>query len=176
MGMKLRAEHGLSGLYKKPCFGYKKNDEGNLIPDEEQSKIVKRIYELYLSGTSIIGIINTLAEEQIPSPHGSKTWSKKTISTILTNAKYTGNVQVLKSDPGRNSYCMWDAHEAIVSMEDFAQVQKEIDRRTRKRRKYESAASAFVKEINWSETINNIGQVELRQEDHEINWPEPEGQ
>ena len=176
MGMKLRAEHGLSGLYKKPCFGYKKNDEGNLIPDEEQSKIVKRIYELYLSGTSIIGIINTLAEEQIPSPHGSKTWSKKAISTILTNAKYTGNVQVLKSDPGRNSYCMWDAHEAIVSMEDFAQVQKEIDRRTRKRRKYESAASAFVKEINWSETINNIGPVELRQEDHEINWPEPEGQ
>ena len=176
MGMKLRAEHGLSGLYKKPCFGYKKNDEGNLIPDKEQSKIVKRIYELYLSGTSIIGIINTLAEEQIPSPHGSKTWSKKTISTILTNAKYTGNVQVLKSDPGRNSYCMWDAHEAIVSMEDFAQVQKEIDRRTRKRRKYESAASAFVKEINWSETINNIGPVELRQEDHEINWPEPEGQ
>ena len=62
------------------------------------------------------------------------------------------------------------------SMEDFAQVQKEIDRRTRKRRKYESAASAFVKEINWSETINNIGPVELRQEDHEINWPEPEGQ
>ena len=56
----------------------------------------------------------------------SKTWSKKTISTILTNAKYTGNVQVLKSDPGRNSYCMWNAHEAIISREDFAQVQKEI--------------------------------------------------
>ena len=29
MGMKFRAEHGLSGLYKKPCFGYKKNDKGN---------------------------------------------------------------------------------------------------------------------------------------------------
>ena len=62
---------------------------------------------------------------------------KKTISTILTNAKYTGNVQVLKSNPGRNSYCMWDAHEAIVSMEDFEQEQKEIERRTKKKRKYE---------------------------------------
>ena len=175
MGMKFRAEHGLSGLYKKPCFGYKKNDKRNLVPDEKQAEIVKRIYELYLSGTSIIGIINTLAEEQIPSPHGSKTWSKKTISTILTNAKYTGNVQVLKSDPGRNSYCMWDAHEAIISREDFAQVQKEIERRTKKKRKYESAASALVKEINWSEPINHTGPAELKQENREINWQEPEG-
>ena len=125
MGMKFRAENGLSGLYKKPCYGYKKNDEGNLVPDEKQAEIVKRIYKLYLSGTSIIGIINTLAEEKIPSPKGSETWSKKTISSILTNVKYTGNVQVLKSDPSRNSYCMWDSHEAIVSMEDFTKVQKE---------------------------------------------------
>lgn len=162
MGMKFHAESGSSGLYKKPCFGYKKNDEGNLVPDDEQAAIVKRIYELYLSGASIIAIINTLAEDKIPSPKGSGTWSKKTISTILTNAKYTGNVQVLKSDPGRNSYCMWDAHEAIVSMEDFAQVQKEVERRTKKKRKYESAASALVKEINWKEPINSTGPAELR--------------
>ena len=174
MGMKFRAEHGLSGLYKKPCFGYKKNDEGYLVPDEKQAPIVKRIDELYLSGTSIIGIIKTLAEEKIPSPTGRETWSKKTITTILTNAKYTGNVQVLKSNPGRSSYCMWDTHEALISREDFAQVQKEIDRRTKKKRKYESSASALVKEINWSQPINHTGPVELRLEDHEINWPESE--
>ena len=174
MGMKFRAEHGLSGLYKKPCFGYKKNDEGYLVPDEKHAPIVKRIDELYLSGTSIIGIIKTLAEEKIPSPTGRETWSKKTITTILTNAKYTGNVQVLKSNPGRSSYCMWDTHEALISREDFAQVQKEIDRRTKKKRKYESSASALVKEINWSQPINHTGPVELRLEDHEINWPESE--
>lgn len=175
MGMKYRAESGLSGLYKKPCFGYKKNGEGNLVPDDEKAAIVKRIFELYLSGASIIAIINTLEEDKIPSPKGSGTWSKKTISTILTNAKYTGNVQVLKSNPGRNSYCMWDAHEAIVSMEDFEQVQKEIEWRTKKKRKYESAASALVKEINWSEPINYTGPAELKQENREINWQEPEG-
>jgi hypothetical protein len=27
---------------------------------------------------------------------------------------------------------MWDAHEAIIPMEDFARVQKEIERRTKK--------------------------------------------
>ena len=28
MGMKSRAEQGLSGLYKRPCFGYKKDHAG----------------------------------------------------------------------------------------------------------------------------------------------------
>ena len=73
------------------------------------------------------------------------------------------------SNPGRSSYCMWDTHEALISREDFAQVQKEIDRRTKKKRKYESSASALVKEINWSQPINHTGPVELRLEDHEIN-------
>ena len=54
-------------------------------------------------------------------------------------------------------------------MEDFEQVQKEIERRTKKKRKYESAASSLVKEINWKEPINSTGPAESRQEDHEIN-------
>ena len=53
--------------------------------------------------------------------------------------------------------------------------QKEIERRTKKKRKYESAASALVKEINWSEPINHTGPAELKQENREINWQEPEG-
>jgi hypothetical protein len=28
---------------------------------------------------------------------------------------------------------MWDAHEAIIPMEDFARVQKEIERRTKEK-------------------------------------------
>ena len=28
MGIKFRAEQGLSGLYKRPCFGYKKDHAG----------------------------------------------------------------------------------------------------------------------------------------------------
>ena len=54
-------------------------------------------------------------------------------------------------------------------------MQKEIERRTKKKRKYESAASALVKKINWKEPINSTGTAGSRQEDHEINWPEPEG-
>ena len=130
---------------------------------------------MYLSGASIIGIINTLAEEKIPSPKGGETWSKKTISTILTNAKYAGSVQVLKSDPGRNSYCMWDAHEAIISKKDFALVQKEIERRTKKKRTHASAASTLIESIGWPEPITrDLTDVQNSETDREINWPGPE--
>ena len=175
MGMKFRAEQGLSGLYKRPCFGYKKNADGNLIPDEEQAVIVRRIYEMYLSGASIISIINTLAEKKIPSPKGSETWSKKTISTILTNSKYIGSVQILKSDPGQTSYCMWDTHEAIISKEEFVQVQKEIDRRTKKKRTHASAASSLIESIDWRDPIRGSHtDVPNSEADREINWSEPE--
>ena len=176
MGLKHCAECGSSGLYKKPCFGYKKNVAGDLIPDEKQAEIVKRIFEMYLSGVSIDGIAKTLEQENIPSPKGSSFWAKKTISLILTNVKYTGNVQILKSDSGRDTYCMWDAHEAIISRDDFAQVQKEIDRRTRKKRKSESAASNLVRSIDWAEPISSS--TSQRSQNSEqvrtINWPEPE--
>lgn len=176
MGLKYCAESGSSGLYKKPCFGYKKNDAGDLIPDEKQAEIVKRIFEMYLSGVSIDGIAKTLEQENIPSPKGSSFWARKTISLILTNVKYTGNVQILKSDSGRDSYCMWDAHEAIISRDDFAQVQKEIDRRTRKKRKFESAASTLVRTIDWSEPISSSPSQysQSSEQTREIKWPEPE--
>ena len=170
LGLKYRAENGLSGLYKKPCFGYKKNENGDLVQDSYQAAVVRKIYELYLSGLSFEGLIGKLAKEGIPSPHGCEKWSKKAIETILTNIKYTGNVEVLKTDPGRASYCMCEAHEAIISTEEFAQVQSEIVKRSKRKRKVKSAANIFVDEINWSEPF---GDVPIPNLEHEINYPEP---
>lgn len=173
MGLRFCAERGSSGLYKKPCFGYRKNEDGNLILDEKQAVIVKRIYELYLSGASIDGIIKTLEQENIPSPKGSNSWPKKTISLILTNAKYTGNTQIMKSDLSQGSYCLSDSHEAIISKDDFAQVQKEIERRAKKKRQFESAASSLVRTINWAEPISSSSSQDLERV-LTINWPDPE--
>ena len=149
LGLQYRAEDHSNGLFKRRCFGYKKNEDGNLVPDHEQATIVKMIYALYLSGASIISIINTLAQENIPSPKGSKVWSKKSVSTILTNLKYTGNVDILKTDTSRGSYILSDMHEAIISLEDFAQVQKEITRRSKKKRKYDRTAELYLKTIEY---------------------------
>ena len=48
MGLRFRAESGESGLYRKPCYGYKKNDQGELICDAYQAAVVSHIFELYL--------------------------------------------------------------------------------------------------------------------------------
>ena len=80
MGLRFRAESGESGLYRKPCYGYKKNDQGELICDAYQAAVVSHIFELYLDGKSYSGIIDALAEEHIPSPRGSERWSKNGLS------------------------------------------------------------------------------------------------
>ncbi len=147
LGLKYRAESGDSGLYNRACYGYKKNEEGKLIPDLDQAAVVHRIYESYLDGKSFSAIIEELAADHIPSPKGSERWSKKAVETILTNTKYTGHAEILKTDRGRNTYCMWNAHEPIVTVDDFVEVQRQIAKRSKRQRKEESSSSIFVKQM-----------------------------
>ena len=170
LGLRFRAEHGLSGLYKKPCFGYRKNEQGKLVCDAYQAAVVSHIFEMYLEGKSFAAIIDTLAEEKIPSPRGSEKWSKRSIETILTNVKYTGNVEVLKTNPTSAHYVMENAHMAIISMEDFAAVQNEMKRRAKRKRQTESTSHQFIEEINWPGRIKNGGN---EKNGDEIVWSEP---
>lgn len=59
-------------------------------------------------------------------------------------------------------------------MEDFARVQKEIERRTKKKRKYESSVSALIDEISWPEP-QKAASTPAQEQAREISWPEPEG-
>lgn len=147
LGLKHRAETGDSGLYTRPCYGYKKNENGELVRNPEQAAVVSRIYELYLEGKSFTGIIDELAADHVPSPRGSERWSKKAVETILTNVKYTGHAEILKTDIGRTSYCRWNAHEPIIPIDDFVEVQRQIAKRARRQRKEDSASSIFVKQM-----------------------------
>ena len=125
----------------------KKNEEGNLVPDPDQAAVVSRIYRLYLDGKSISGIIEDLATEHIRSPRGSERWNKKAIETILTNEKYPGHVEILKTDPGRKSYYARNTHDPIVSMEDFVEVQKLLVKRARRKRKDKSSSRRLVEHM-----------------------------
>ena len=50
-GVQKRVEDGTSEMYKRPCYGYKKTDDGVLIMDQERAEVVKHIYRLYPEGT-----------------------------------------------------------------------------------------------------------------------------
>jgi DNA invertase Pin-like site-specific DNA recombinase len=135
IGLRQKAELGTSGLYSKPCYGYVKDESGNLVPDVYQSTVVQHIFQLYLEGKSEAAIIEELAERNIPTSRGKERWSKKAIETVLTNEKYTGKAVILKSDGNREAFCKLDAHEAIITHEVFDKVQEEMERRAKRKRK-----------------------------------------
>lgn len=124
-GIKQRAAAGTSKLYDRKCYGYKHDENGHLVIDEEKAKNVKLIFDLYLSGQSVVGIIKELEKRKILSPTGKKKWCKRTIDVMLSNEKYTGDVKLLKSGKSEVHYLASGSHPAIVSKEVFDTVQIE---------------------------------------------------
>lgn len=129
-GIKQKAASGTSKLYDRKCYGYKHDKEGHLIIDEETAKNVKLIFDLNLSGQSIIGIIKELEKRKILSPTGKVKWCKRTIDVMLSNEKYTGDVRLLKSGKNEVQYLSSDNNPAIISKEVFEAVRIEKARRS----------------------------------------------
>lgn len=129
-GIKNRAALGKSKLYDRKCYGYRNDETGHLVIDEETAKNVKLIFDLYLSGQSVLGIIKELEQRNIPSPTGREKWCKRTIDVMLSNEKYTGDVKLLKSGNSEVQYLSTDNNSAIISKETFEAVQIEKARRS----------------------------------------------
>lgn len=129
-GIKQRVAEETSKLYDRKCYGYKHNENGHLVIDEEKAKNVKLIYDLYLSGQSVVGIIKELSKRKILSPKGKENWNKRSIEWILSNEKYIGNVELLKSSKSEVHYLASGSHPAIISNEVFEAVQMEKGRRS----------------------------------------------
>ncbi|WP_407918970.1 recombinase family protein [Facklamia hominis] len=48
-----------------------------------QAEVVRQIFEWYSAGESVIGNVKLLQDQQILSPRGKDTWSKRTIVPCL---------------------------------------------------------------------------------------------
>lgn len=144
-GLKQRAAQGTSKLYNRKCYGYDHDENGELIINFQQAKVVRKIFNWYLDGKSVIGIVKELEKEKIKSPKGKNKWPKRSIETMLENEKYTGSVKLLDSVNKENYYLLKNNHEAIIAEEVFNKVQEEKSSRSnldednvRKSRKYSS--------------------------------------
>ena len=129
-GLKQRAAQGTSKLYNRKCYGYDHNENGELIINFQQAKVVRKIFNWYLDGKSVIGIVKELEKEKIKSPTGKNKWSKRSIEAMLKNEKYTGSVKLLDSVNKENYYLLKDNHEAIIAEEVFNKVQEEKSSRS----------------------------------------------
>lgn len=129
-GIKQRAAQGTSKLYNRKCYGYVNASDGSLIIEESEAKNVRMIFNMYLQGKSVIGIVSELERLGIKSPTGKGKWCKRTIDVMLSNEKYTGNVRLL--DDGKHDvlYLAEGNNPAIISKETFQAVQIEKQHRS----------------------------------------------
>lgn len=124
------------------CFGYDWDEkESKFIINEEQAKWVRYIYKEYLAGASIKGITNDLKAKGIKARRGNLI-GRTTVRRILTSETYVGDVVLQKyfSDGLRKvrvnngeerQVLITDAHEPIISREDFEAVQRRLKERSR---------------------------------------------
>ena len=140
---KRKLENGSSKMYGRLCFGYQHDAEGELAIKDDEAQTVRFIFDLYLSGFSVLAIKRYLESHAIKSPTGRDTWPKRTIDTILGNEKYTGTVLVgktycgdfpnnrrIKNQGQRAKYQMANSHPAIVPQEQYDRVQLEKSMRS----------------------------------------------
>ena len=71
------------------ALGYKVDESKRFVINEEEASIVKRIFEMYLAGSTMAQIIRYLNENQIKTSRGNE-YNKNSIRGILTNKRYCG--------------------------------------------------------------------------------------
>ncbi|EJE7236434.1 recombinase family protein [Clostridium sporogenes] len=141
-GIVRRFQQGKIRVNAKRFLGYDKDENGELIINEEQAEVVRRIYREYLSGKGIWSIAKGLEKDKILTGAGKSKWYDSAIQRILRNEKYTGDALLQKTittdflthkrvkNRGEvQQYYVEDSHPAIISKGTFQKVQDEIKRR-----------------------------------------------
>ncbi len=113
-----------------------------LVVNEEEAKIVRFIFDAYQADWSQEKIASFLTNIGVQTKSGSTVWSTRTISYILTNERYCGNVLTWKTFTAdlyehkhkknredRDQYLYRNRHEAIISQEQFEAVQVLLENR-----------------------------------------------
>lgn len=89
-----RMQRGEFNTCKAP-FGYRL-ENGTLVIEKSEAKIVQQIFNMYLSGHSTSDIASTITELGIPTRDGNLHWHQTLVSYILQNERYSGNALLQK--------------------------------------------------------------------------------
>ena len=124
-------------------LGYDRGEDGNLVLNEKEAVIVRRIFALFLEGYSPYKIAKTLTADGILSPGKKPKWNAATVRRMLQNEKYKGDALLQKSytidfltkkkklNEGEiPQYYVKNNHEAIIDPAVFDIVQIELENRS----------------------------------------------
>lgn len=141
-GQRKSFSDGKVHLPYKRFLGYEKGEDGRPAVVESEARIVQLIYRLFLEGKTQKAICQYLENLGIPSPGGKPTWSKTTVTSILTNEKYKGDALLqkrftvdflekkMKPNEGEvPQYYVEGSHPAIIEPDEWDHVQAEFARR-----------------------------------------------
>ena len=158
-GQRKRFADGKVTVPFKRFLGYDRGEDGNLIVNEKQAEIVRRIYGMFLQGHTPYSIAKQLINEGIPTPGGKEKWGTSVIKSILTNEKYKDDallqkvytVDFLSKKKKINKgevpqYYVEGNHEAIIDPSVFDMVQKQIAERNSEKNRV-SCVSIFSGKI-----------------------------
>ncbi|PKY87167.1 recombinase family protein, partial [Falseniella ignava] len=143
MGLRYRYQNGVVEFGTSNFLGYDMNENDELVINEEQAKVVRRIFKEYLEGSGTGQIAKGLMKDGILTGAGNKKWLGEDINRIISNEKYMGDVllqktytvdcltkQRIKNDGKVPQYYIEDNHEPIVSKEIFHLAQQEKAKRS----------------------------------------------
>lgn len=127
-----------------PAYGYRKEEEGNLIIKESEAEVVRWIFESYLNGMGTYVIAKMLNEHRIPTIREGERWQDGVVKNILLNPVYEGDALrqrtytekqfpfTRKENKGQmNMYLTKDAHPPIITHEEAEAVQSIMEYRSR---------------------------------------------
>ena len=168
-GLRKKFADGKFSVGYSRFLGYDKGEDGNLAINEEQAKIVRLIFQLFLEGMTAGRIAKELTARHILTVTGKEKWNAKTIKGILANEKYMGCARIQKTftpdfltkKAVKNcgqvpSYFVEQSHPAIIDPAVFEMVQREMERRTQEGRSY-SGVSIFSGKIRCSSCSGYFG-------------------
>lgn len=103
----------------RPPLGYKYDEDGFLVINEETAPIARKIFDMYLEGYGMYAIANMMNEMGYRSQTGNE-FRGSTIGDILTNEKYIGtNVYTIRDEVIRRE----NNHVALIDKATWDKVQ-----------------------------------------------------
>ncbi|MGM7722185.1 recombinase family protein [Metabacillus sp. Hm71] len=79
--------------YQPPHFGYKIDKKSDtLLINKEKAEIVRKIYDLYLSGKGMLKIANRLNLMNVKTKTG-RVWTREKVRYALKNPVYIGTMR-----------------------------------------------------------------------------------
>lgn len=128
------------GIFMLPkLLGYDKDEDGNLVVNENEAMTVRLIFFMFLYGYTPQQIAETLTELKRPTKKGNYIWSSSSVIGILQNERHCGDVlahktwtpnyldhKAVKNIGNKPQYRQRDHHEGIISRDDYIAAQQLI--------------------------------------------------